>query len=317
MTDAADDAAADAGEPMPPRSQSGSSPQHLLVTLLGDYWMRSDRPISSAALVALLEEFGVTTAGARAALSRLGRRGVLDATRDGRRTFYALNPVVADRLVEGGARILSFGTDESWDGEWTVVAYSLPEDRRDVRHLLRSRLRWLGFAPIYDAVWISPHSDVPKVVASLEEIGVSSATVFSAHHASSFFGDRSPIESWDLESVRRLYDDFLSRGQDMLSMLRTGRATPAESLVARTELMDTYRRIPSMDPGLPVALMPEGWPRAAARAMFLELYDELAPLAVLQVRRIVERIDGDAAELVRSTLSEDLLAARRESLLPA
>lgn len=314
MTDLAEDGA-DPGVPQPPRWQSGSSPQHLLVTLLGDYWIKASRPVSSAALVALLEEFGVSSAGARAALSRLGRRGVLEATRDGRRTFYALNEAVARRLLVGGARILSFGTDEDWDGEWTVVAYSLPEDRRDLRHLLRSRLRWLGFAPIYDAVWISPHSDVDTVVTSLAEIGVSSVTVFSARHASSFFGDRAPIESWDLESVRHLYDDFLTRGRTMLSMLRTGRATPAESLLARTDLMDTYRRIPSMDPGLPVALMPEGWPRAEARAVFLELYDELAPLAVLQVRRIVERLDGDAAELVQPTLSRDLLA-REPDLLP-
>lgn len=312
-----DRAAADAGSPVPrpPRWQSGSSPQHLLVTLLGDYWIKASRPISSAALVALLEEFGVTTAGARAALSRLGRRGVLEATRDGRRTFYALNPEVSQRLLAGGGRILSFGTDEGWDGEWTVVAYSLPEDRRDVRHLLRSRLRWLGFAPIYDAVWISPHSDVDTVVASLAEIGVSSATVFSAQHASSFFGDRAPIDAWDLDAVRRLYDDFLTSGHEMLSMLRTGRATPADALVARTDLMDTYRRIPSMDPGLPVALMPEGWPRRAAREMFLELYDGLAPLAVLQVQRIVERVDGTAADLVRSTMSDDLLA--REPGAPA
>jgi phenylacetic acid degradation operon negative regulatory protein len=73
--------------------------------------------------------------------------------------------------------------------------------------------------------------------------------------------------------------------------------------------MDTYRRIPTMDPGLPEALMPDGWPRAAARAMFLELYDGLAPLAVLHVQRIVERFDGPVAELVKPTLSKDLLEA--------
>lgn len=306
MTGTADDG--DADVPQPPRSQSGSSPQHLLVTLLGDYWIRADRPVSSAALVALLGEFGVTTAGARAALSRLGRRGVLEASRDGRRTFYALNPAVSQRLITGGSRILSFGTDEDWNGEWTVVAYSLPEDQRDVRHLLRSRLRWLGFAPIYDAVWISPHSDVDTVVASLGEIGVTSATVFAASHAASFFGGRAPIDSWDLDAARRLYDEFLNRGREMLAVLRTGRTTPADALVARTDLMDTYRRIPTMDPGLPVSLMPEGWPRRAAREMFIELYDGLAPLAVLQVQRIVGRFDGDAAQVVSSTMSAHLLA---------
>lgn len=72
--------------------------------------------------------------------------------------------------------------------------------------------------------------------------------------------------------------------------------------------MDTYRRIPTMDPGLPVSLMPEGWPRRAAREMFIELYDGLAPLAVLQVQRIVGRFDGDAAQVVSSTMSAHLLA---------
>ena len=300
--------------PQPPRWQSGSSPQHLLVTLLGDYWIRSPRPLSSAALVALLGEFGVTTAGARAALSRLGRRGVLESSRDGRRTFYTLDPSVAERLMVGGSRILSFGTDDQWRGEWTVVAYSLPEEQRGVRHLLRSRLRWLGFAPFYDAVWISPHSDVDTVVHNLAEIGVTSATVFTASHASSYFGDRTPIEAWDLDGVREMYTDFLSRGEEMLAMLQTGRATPADSLVARTNLMDTYRRIPSMDPGLPDALMPEGWPRAATRAMFVDLYDELAPLAVLHVQRIVKRFDGEAAELVRPMLSDELFGWRPKKL---
>jgi phenylacetic acid degradation operon negative regulatory protein len=295
--------------PKPPRWQSGSSPQHLLVTLLGDYWMHAARPLSSAALVALLEEFGVTTAGARAALSRLGRRGVLEPSRDGRRTYYSLNPAVAQRLTAGGARILSFGTEQQWRGEWTVVAYSLPEEQRDVRHLVRSRLRWLGFAPIYDAVWISPHTSVETVVANLAELGVTTATVFAAPHESSYFGEHSPIEAWDLGSVREVYQDFLSRGDEMLTMLRAGRATPADSLSVRTNLMDTYRRIPTMDPGLPEALMPDGWPRAAARAMFLELYDGLAPLAVLHVQRIVERFDGPVAELVKPTLSKDLLEA--------
>ncbi|GFJ95065.1 hypothetical protein [Phytohabitans rumicis] len=37
-----------------PRMQAGGSPQHLLLTLLGDYWYGQRAPLPSAALVALL-----------------------------------------------------------------------------------------------------------------------------------------------------------------------------------------------------------------------------------------------------------------------
>lgn len=46
MTDVADD------EVHLPRSQNGSSPQHLLITLLGDYWLTREELLPSAALVA-------------------------------------------------------------------------------------------------------------------------------------------------------------------------------------------------------------------------------------------------------------------------
>src|SRR5215472_7508770 len=44
-------------------------PPRLLLTLLGDYWWRRTEPLPSAALVALLAEFGVSDSAARAALS--------------------------------------------------------------------------------------------------------------------------------------------------------------------------------------------------------------------------------------------------------
>jgi phenylacetic acid degradation operon negative regulatory protein len=61
-----------------PRMQAGGSPQHLLLTLLGDYWYGQRAALPSAALVSLLGEFGITEVSARAALSRLARRGLLE-----------------------------------------------------------------------------------------------------------------------------------------------------------------------------------------------------------------------------------------------
>jgi phenylacetic acid degradation operon negative regulatory protein len=40
--------------------------------------------------------------------------------------------------------------------------------------------------------------------------------------------------------------------------------------------MDTYRRLPILDPQLPARLLPPGWLRAPARDLFTAVYDGLA-----------------------------------------
>src|ERR1017187_10659003 len=149
-----------------PRTQAGSQPQHLLLTLLGDYFLDGSVPIPSASLLSLLEGFGITSAGSRAALSRLSRRGLLASSKNGRNTYYRLTPRAAALLREGAQHIFSFGAAERpWSGRWTIVAFSVPEDQRQARPVLRTRLRWLGFAPLYDGLWISPHRPTEDIDA--------------------------------------------------------------------------------------------------------------------------------------------------------
>ena len=61
---------ADPGPPEPWTSPSAAAqrPPRLLLTLLGDYWWQRTEPLPSAAIVALLAEFGVSDSAARAAL---------------------------------------------------------------------------------------------------------------------------------------------------------------------------------------------------------------------------------------------------------
>lgn len=117
-----------------PRRQVGNSPQGVAVTLLADYTLRTRVALPSAAIVALLGETGVTTAGARTAISRLARRGVLEGSRLGRRSSYRLSRAAAANLSAGGHWILaSTSSTARWDGCWTIVAFSLPQDRSTQR----------------------------------------------------------------------------------------------------------------------------------------------------------------------------------------
>ena len=78
-------------------------PPRLLLTMLGDYWWQRTEPLPSAAIVALLAEFGVSDSAARAALSRLTRNGLLVTSKTGRRRSPGSAPAGRRRSWTTGA----------------------------------------------------------------------------------------------------------------------------------------------------------------------------------------------------------------------
>lgn len=265
-----------------------AKPQSLLVTLLGDYWKGRTDHIPSAALVGLLAEFGIGAVGARSALSRLAARGLLVRSQRGRYTFYGLTEKALRTLDEGARRIFAFGaTEKHWDGRWSVVAFSVAESDRDLRHVLRTRLRWLGFAPVYAGVWISPDGDLDAAGSALDELGVADGMLFRAEALPRGGKKTDPLSAWDLRVLRRDYERFVRRFEPYRERLRRKQVTPREALVERTRLMDAWRAFPREDPDLPAEFLPRDWPRKAARALFLEVYDGLGAMAEERVREIV------------------------------
>ena len=280
-----------------PKSQIGPQPQRLLLTLLGDYWFGHKEHLPSAALVKILSEFGSTTASSRAALSRLSRRGLLVSSKQGRRTYYGLSERASKLLIDGARRIFRFGTIERHqEGTWTFVAFSVPESARATRHALRTRLRWLGFAPLFDGLWVCPHPVAEEANQALDDLGVESATTIAGDIESRPLG-RHPMDAWDLDAIEAAYKSFTERFQTVSRRVQAGDVATAEALVLRTEVMDEWRNMPNLDPELPAELLPAGWPRQRARDLFVQAYDELGPLARSRFRQILAEFSPDLAEL--------------------
>ena len=301
-----------AGEVNLPRSQSGPQPQHLLVTLLGDYWYGRREHLPSAALVALLAEFDISPVAARAALSRLARRGLLESSKTGRRTYYGMTRHAAEVLQDGVQRIMSFGQDAgAWDRAWRVAVFSVPEQQRDVRHAVRTRLRWLGFAPLYDGVWVSPRDAAAAAADELNALGVTNFTVMTSQFLTHGPAGKGPLAAWDLDEVRKKYEEFVEEHESLLRRARDGSVGAAEALYARTELMDTWRHFPNLDPELPAELLCSDWPRERAHEVFGELYDVLGPLAEIRVRQVISHFSTDLGTLVRHHTMRSVLGPRR------
>lgn len=277
-----------------PRQQTGASPQRLLTTLLGDYWLDNTAALPMSALIGLLAEFGISETSARATANRLVKRGVLASEKSGRQSYLRLSDNGREDSRQKTASIMRFGTgSQEWDGLWTVAAFSVPEQERHVRHRVRSYLRWLGFAPLFDGLWVASHADPEAIATILRAAGVGALTVLRASEA----GGDSPLKAWDMDEVSASYRRFVAEHRESLARMKAGTITPSDALVARTKVFDAWRVFPGLDPNLPDKLLPANWPRARARELFTALYDGLAPLAALRFEQVVAIHDADLAGL--------------------
>jgi len=286
------------GASLDARTRQGSPPS-LLITLLGDYWWGQEEPLPSAALVDLLADFGVSDVAARAALSRMVKRGFLESSRSGRNTFYTLTPRAQQVMRRGAERIVAFGIDDdAWDGRWSVVAFSVPEANRQAREALRTRLRWLGYAPLYDALWVSPRPHHDEALAELAELGVSATTAFVAETPGEGAGSLAPETAWDVAELAEQYRAFVAEWEPTHAALGKGAIAPAEALIKRTQLMDAWRSFPGRDPDLPRRLLPADWPRPYARELFLDTYEALGAPASVRVRQVIANYAPELSDRV-------------------
>src|SRR5664280_2615913 len=90
--------------------------------------------------------------------------GWLVSERTGRRTRWRLTEAAATELAAGAERIYGFGATPAATGadgadQWLLLFVSVPEDQRQLRHKLRTRLAWAGFGMLARGAWLSPDPD--------------------------------------------------------------------------------------------------------------------------------------------------------------
>ena len=250
------------------RETGAASARALLLTVLGEFVLPHDGVAWTAALVAALAEVGVEEKAARQALSRTAAEQLLVAERDGRRVRWHLSPTGTQLLIEGRDRIYGFGrTVPEWDGRWLVLAVSVPETQRQLRHRLRTRLTWAGLGSPMPGLWVTP--DVGKqaeVAEAVQALGVAS---FSFTGPFGAIGDPAAVvaDAWHLDEVEQRYAQFLTGFAD-------GQVTgPDDAFCRQVRLVQAWRRFPFLDPGLPAPLLPATWPGPAAAALFHTRHD--------------------------------------------
>lgn len=252
-------------------------PRHLIVTVYGLYARSDGGWLSVASLIELLADLGVDEPAVRSSISRLKRRGILNARRHEGAAGYELSGEARAILREGDERIFQRRRGSPADG-WMLAVFSVPESERHRRHVLRSQLTRLGFGTAAPGVWIAPAHLYDATADALRRLGLDTyADLFRGEHLA--FGDLTAKvrQWWDLDELERLYGEFIEAHAPVLRRWkRSGTPHERTAFADYVRVLTAWRRLPFLDPGLPAELLPEGWHGTRAAELFDALRDALA-----------------------------------------
>src|SRR5215469_5304622 len=236
------------------------SARGLLFTVLGEFVLPTGGSAWTSSFIQTFARLGVEEKAIRQALARTGADGWIRPERHGRRTRWWLTPAADRLLTEGTERIYAFaGSQPDWDGSWLLVLARVPESDRSARHRLSTRLSWAGLGSPAPGVWITTRTErTSEVEDVLRQAGVTDRQIFTAEHRG---GDLETLvaQAWDLAAIERQYEEFLAGFAPDYAK---------DPLVRLIELVHAWRRFPSIDPGLPVSLLPGRWSGARAAQLF-------------------------------------------------
>ncbi|MGW2919201.1 PaaX family transcriptional regulator [Streptomyces angustmyceticus] len=264
--------------------QTQRTPRSLIVTFYGAYGRDGTgpaggtaEPVPVAALIRLLGALGVDPPSVRSAVSRLKRRGLLVAARTATgAAAYGLSDAARQLLEDGDRRIFGRPAARLSDG-WVLAVFSVPEEERHKRHLLRSRLARLGFGTAAPGVWIAPAQLYEETRHTLERLQLAPyVDLFTGEHAGFAPTADAVARWWDLDALAARHRAFLDEQEPVLARWSRRRSVPPEAAYRDYLLaLDVWRQLPYADPGLPSPLLPEDWPGGRAAEVFGRLHSTL------------------------------------------
>ncbi|MEO6200479.1 MAG: PaaX family transcriptional regulator C-terminal domain-containing protein [Cryobacterium sp.] len=279
-------------------TESVVSPRHqqLIVTIYGLYARDEGDALQVAALVRLMGDLGVEAAGVRSSVSRLKRRGVLESRRNGGVATYAISAGSVQMFAEGDTRIFA-PARASIDDRWLLVVFSIPETLRAKRHVLRTELTRLGFGSVTSGVWIAPVKVWEQARGQLERHGLASyVDAFSADNLTPGELSAKVALWWDLTALDAMYAEFVARYAALLPRWESAASSSApapgsakDAFADYVPMVTEWRRLPYLDPGLPLELLPESWNGVRAEQLFADLNRVLGPLAHDYVSGIIHQ----------------------------
>lgn len=269
-----------------------AQPTHhrFVVTVFGLYGRTSGGAIPVAVVLRLLHEFGAEAPTVRSSISRLKKKGVLtSALVDGQRG-YALTAELDDHFRRGDDRI--FRARTQYESErWLLVSFSVPEVHRDVRHKIRVGLSRMGFGVVGPGLCIAPEHLREDAASYIDRSGLGEyVEFFVSEHAGPGDLKTKVAQWWDLDTLAAHYTGFMRTYQPVLTQWEradTENIDPRLAFQVYIPMVTEWRKMPFLDPGLPLDVLPAGWIGESAWQLFSRLDRILAAPAARYAQRAI------------------------------
>ena len=247
--------------------------RRTIFELYFDYIQHYGSSITPRALLRLTSELGISPNATRAALCRLAKQSWLQRKADRSHIFYELTAAGRERLEEVRPRMFS-SRHSTWDGQWTILTYSVPERLNRHRDRLRRELTFLGFGSLTPATWISPN---PLIDVTLRHLALRNLSeyvhLFRARQVSNETHSSLIKRCYNLDAVQRHYSLFIRRwGGYRRKIAATNRPSDSKCFVAKMHLVYDFGDFLYLDPFLPSELLPQGWLGYEAWRLFRDSY---------------------------------------------
>ena len=235
-------------------------------------------------LVSALGELGHSASAVRQTLYRMEQSDELHSRSRGRHKFYRLAPAAQAEADAGLAKIRR-GSEEAWDGLWTLVQLHTQGDESISRERLRALLHTEGFVAIGAGVFIHPRDRTERLLAAarghdaLQILEVFRARRINEAHA------HFVRTHWNIDQIAGDYESFIHEYQ--VPRRTAQRAIAADAFVMRFALVFDFLEVAWRDPELPLELLPSRWPGHRARELACALYDSLLPMAISRAEEIL------------------------------
>lgn len=203
------------------------------------------------------------------AISRLEQNGLLKKFNKENKTHL--------RLTEKGRKILNEHrvSDRkplpSWDHKWRIITFDIPEEKKQLRQMLRCFLISIGFGKVQRSVWISPHDLQKTVQKYADKLNLSEYIYLIT--TDSFLGipdHKMADRCWNID---KLHQDYLDLIDQYTQLKGESENLESDSSAEKTYLLKIlknrlewdYNSILLRDPRLPPELLPDHWGGEKAR----------------------------------------------------
>ncbi|MGW5922240.1 PaaX family transcriptional regulator C-terminal domain-containing protein [Nocardia fluminea] len=252
--------------------------------LLVESMIREDATIDAGELYEVAAALGMSDQQVRLHIRRLVADGQITQEGRGRRALLRVGTQMFDSIAPN-VEFIGFMYDQDrgaapWDGAWRLVAFAVPETRRQARDAMRDGIVGLGGAAVQGGLYVSPNPWEPHIEALASRLDISGyltrLTTTDLRVGELDCARSIAAHLWPLGKIAAGHEQLLAVARARLARL-TGpeELSRSEILTMLVELAAEFTRASELDPLLPPELLPQPWPGTRARAELAACWAQL------------------------------------------